>query len=126
MLKPASVERVQMDMLPTGTRFIILVVLLVATVGLAAIACADWVRGRHVLSVFDALLCGIAAFGVVRSARPMARTRFFAEDDPFDGSRGILWSVVVIILVLLVIVLGMLLTSPDGLRGFMDGWREGR
>lgn len=120
----AHVQNVMTRPLPNGARFILTVVFLVATVGLAALAIGDWRHGRHLIAVVDGILFAIAAIMSTRAVRPIARARFGDEEDVFEGSRGILWSVVALILLVLFGVLFVFLTSPDAVRGFMEGWRD--
>jgi hypothetical protein len=110
---------------PAGARFIVGVVLIVTAAGLAGLAWRDGLHAHAVLAVIDGVLCVITSVAAFRALRPIARTRFGVEEDVFEGSRGIVWSLAILFVIALVVLILLIVLDPDARRGALDGWREG-
>jgi hypothetical protein len=78
-------------------------------------------RGAPVVAVIMPLAAGIlfAAFG---GGLWLAALKNAGGDDLFSGERGLLMSLMLISSVALLALLVFLVTNPEPLRGFMEGW----
>jgi drug/metabolite transporter (DMT)-like permease len=107
--------------IPAPIRFL-LALLVAFAIGVALLFAAGGSRGGHPFMIVAGI--AIALLGLwllILLLRPLSRPRG-EEEDVFEGGRGLFWSLVILIVLMMIGFGFFIVFNHDALRGFIDGW----